>query len=461
MLTSFEVSVAAGLGNFPRGAVFLAAVSGGADSTAMLTALAALRPKEGFALHCLHVDHGIRPPAESRGDAEFAEELCKKLDVPCRVVSIFPGKIAAAAKKQGIGIEAAARIYRRRAWNREARRTGAAFILVAHTRDDLLETALMRMLRGAGPAGLAAMPVRRGRIIRPLLELSRAEALRYLAEKRFPYRTDSTNADNRFLRNSIRNHLVPLLDGRFPRWKGCLAALGETQRLTADFLAAEAELRIPWEEREKGRDLRTGADNFFSQSLIIREEALFWGIDKLRSPAGRGRAENPVPVKRLSLRKFSRGEYAALDLGFCRIRKTGSQVIISGTDKTAQEAGFSLLIKAPGLYKLKGVVVEFSPEVYSAGHEGAEEGFVVSLPVVLRRIYRDDYLMVSGRKFGAADLKNRTDRLLLCAADAAGIAAFIGAGSGGPVVLWRRGSSLSGSCSKTEVSGQRYYGRVL
>jgi tRNA(Ile)-lysidine synthase len=465
MLHPFEVSAGAGLGNYPRGTVFLAAVSGGADSTAMLAALTALRPTEGFVLHCLHVDHGIRPPAESRGDAEFVKELCKKLEVPCRVISIRPGKIAAAAKKRGIGIEAAARLYRRRAWNREARRLGAAFILTAHTRDDLLETILMRFLRGSGPAGLAAMPAGNGRLIRPLLTISRAGVLRYLEEKGFSHRTDSTNGDDRFLRNSIRNHLVPLLDDRFPRWKGCLGALGETQRLTAEFLASEAADRIFWEKLNNGKQLRTGADHFFSQPPIIREEALFLGIDKLLAPAGKGRAENPVPVKRPNLRKFSRGE-GALDLGFCRIRNTGSHVVISG-EGAGTEAGFSLLIKAPGLYKLKGVTFELLPGFSSTKDTAvkdtaAEGGFFVSLPVVFRRSYSDDYLVVSGRKRGAADLKTGKDRLPLCAVDAGGVAAFIGAGSGERVVLLRRDSSGGlnesrgdGSCAGT------YYCKIL
>jgi tRNA(Ile)-lysidine synthase len=449
MLNPFEVSVGAGLGNHPRGTVFLAAVSGGADSTAMLTALAALRPKGGFVLHCLHVDHGIRPLAESRGDAEFVEELCKKLEVPCRVISIYPGRIAAAAKKQGAGMEAAARLYRRRAWNREARRVGADYILTAHTRDDLLETILMRILRGSGPGGLAAMPARRGRILRPLLELSRAGVLRYLEEKGVPHRTDSTNEDTRFLRNSIRKFLVPLLDDRFPRWRGCLGALGETQRLAADFLASEAAARIPW--KEHGRELHTGADNFFSQPLIIREEALFLGIDKLFSPAGKERAEHPVLVKRSSLRKFSRGEQA-LDLGFCRIRKTASRIVISGEHVKTHEAGFSLLIKAPGLYKLKGVTIELLPG-FPSEDDAAAGGFFVFLPMVVRGSRRDDYLVVSGRKRGPADLRAGTEALPLCALDAAGVAAFIGPDSGKKGVLSRR--DLPGGFAGA------YYCRVL
>lgn len=436
MMNPFEVSVAAVLGNCSRGRVFLAAVSGGADSTAMLCALAALKGEQGFILHCFHVDHGIRPAAESRGDGEFVAELCKKLGVPCRIFSIPPGKIAAAAKKQGVGLEAAARYYRRRAWNREARRIGAQAILVAHTQDDLLETVLMRVFRGSGPAGLAAMPVRRGRILRPLLEFSRAGVLRYLEEKNIPYRTDSTNADNRFLRNAIRNRLAPLLADLFPHWQGCVLNLAETQRLTADFLAAEAARRVHWEER--AGELRTGAADFFSLPPILREEALFLGADRLLNGVpgnGRRGAANPPPVKRSNVRKFSRGDKAALDLGCCRVRKTSRELILAPAAPASQEAGFSLLIKAPGSYKLRGIFFEVLP-VLSAGHtEAAGRGFYAALPLVLREISGGETLVQRGKKIVPGDLKAPPGADVFCAVDVFGTAAFISAAGGGALAL--------------------------
>jgi tRNA(Ile)-lysidine synthase len=155
----------------------------------MLVALAAIRDgSPGYQLRCIHVEHGIRPAEESGGDAEFTRSLCEKLRVPCRIVSVPPGKIEAAAKSRGTGIEAAARHFRRRILFREARcveaETGRpVLILTAHTKDDMLETVLMRILRGSGPAGLSALPSRRGRFFRPKLELSRRDVLAYLTEK--------------------------------------------------------------------------------------------------------------------------------------------------------------------------------------------------------------------------------------------------------------------------------------
>jgi tRNA(Ile)-lysidine synthase len=435
-MNPFEASVAAALGNDSRGRVFLAAVSGGADSTAMLCALAVLRREMGFTLYCLHVDHGIRPEAERRGDGEFTAELCEKRGIPCRIAVIPPGRIAGAAKRLGSGLEAAARIYRRRAWNREARRIVADAILVAHTRDDLLETALMRILRGVGPAGLAAMPARRGRILRPLLELDRAGVLRYLAEKNVPHRIDSSNGDNRFFRNALRNRLIPLLDELSPRWRGALQNMAETQRLAADFLAAEAAGRIRWETAGDGRELRTGAADFFALPPILREEALFRGIDLLCRSGGlpRRRGRNIRPVKRSNIRKFSGGDRAALDLGPCRVRKGPAQVILSAAGGKSREAGFSLLIKAPGLYKLGGVTFELFRAFNNKDRETAGPGFFVSLPLILRRAFSGDRILRGGGCSGAGVLKAGQTGVL-CAADASGPAAFIGLESPGGAAL--------------------------
>jgi tRNA(Ile)-lysidine synthase len=474
MMNPFEVSIAAVLGNNFRGQALLAAVSGGADSTAMLIALAALRPELGFTLHCLHVDHGIRSLAESRGDREFVEDLCKNQGVPCTTALVPPGRIERRARELGIGLEAAARIYRRRAWNREARRIGAAAVLTAHTRDDLLETVLMRVLRGSGPAGLAAMPVRRGRILRPLLELSRGEVLVYLEDRGLSYRTDRSNSDNRFLRNLIRNKLIPALDGFFPRWRTGVASLAETQRLAADFLFAEAGSRVSWEPVPGARGFQTGAEGFFSLPPILREEALFLGIDRLLAGpsgapgarGGRGGEENPARVKRSNLRAFSRGNCPALDLGFCRIRKTPSRVILSPGGGGGGEAGFSLLIKAPGLYKLKGVTLELTPPpVPNAG----TAGFFVSLPMILRQAFRGDRLSRGGRKTGVSGLE-AGGLPVFCAADAAGVAAFIGAGPRGGTLLLGRpgepeaekrgGARGSGDFSESGAGAGLYYCKI-
>ena len=387
----FENSVSRALKNLPSGAVLLAAVSGGADSIAMLAALAALK-NDTFSLRCIHVEHGIRPAEESGGDAEFTRRFCKNLRVPCRIVSVPPGKIEKTAKKFNTGIEAAARLFRRRIFFREARRIETesgpegprqtVMIATAHTKDDKLETALMRVLRGSGPSGLAAMPAVRGRFLRPVLELNRRDILAYLAEKNTGWREDATNTDTIFFRNRVRHRLIPLLDESFPQWRTAVSSLAETQALTAGFIKNEAKRRIEWKPGDGG-SLYTNAENFFSQPEIIREEALFQGINRLQ----KGKSLIPREIKRANIRRFSRGKITAADLGPVRLRNDSKRIIMTSlliphSSFNNSETGFSLLINAPGLYKVKEVTVEVKPCCDNGGE--LEGGFYACLPFVLR-----------------------------------------------------------------------------
>jgi len=378
---------------------------------AMLAALCALRPKE--TLFCIHVNHSLRQ-AESAADAEFVAAFCKKLEISCRVVDIPPGKIARFAKRKGTGIEAAARFFRRRAFLREAARIGEnVLILTAHTKDDLLETALMRVLRGSGPAGLAILPVKKGRMFRPLLSMTRADVVEYLKAKNILWREDSTNADEKLLRNRIRRRLIPLLDESFPSWKAALCGMAETQSLAASFLADETSRRVIWELSPvvNFSSLFTDADNFFAQPQIIREEAIFQGIDKL--PAyGEGSA-----VKRAVVRRFCAGNAAAADLGFVRVRREGGKLVLALKKKERHESGFSLLIKEPGLYNLKNISIEVRP----LPAQDEEDAFAAALPLVFRRSFKDDFLIIKGKK-----KRGNSERNQLCALDVFGTAAFIG-----------------------------------
>ena len=405
----------------------------------MLLALAALRDREAaearpIDLRCIHVEHGIRPPEESRGDAECVRALCETLKVPCRIASVKPGKIAEVAKARGIGIEAAARLYRRRAWFREVRRIQATSvrILVAHTADDMLETALMQIFRGAGPSGLAAMPARRGRILRPLLALTRSNVQCYLAEKNIPWREDATNADTQFLRNRIRHNLIPALTETFPQWHSGITALAETQSLAADFMRNEAERRVEWSFTGNSEhpdsfsfsfSLSTNAESFFSQPLIIREEALFQGIDRLLAESPLASRTKYASIRRKNIRRFSQGRLPAADLGPVRLHKDLHQVTISLTPQEApltpdfrpSESSLALLIKTPGSYNLNTIDIEVS-ECPANNHDGS--GFLSPLPLVLRPCFKEDCMV--GRQ------KLKSSERIFSAVDTCGVAAFFG-----------------------------------
>jgi tRNA(Ile)-lysidine synthase len=314
---------------------------------ALLVALLALR-SDGIigkdALFCLHVEHGLRPAEESRGDAEFVRDFCKANGIKCRIENIPPGKIAALAQRKGIGIEAAARFFRHRALSKEANRLGdKTLILLAHTKNDLLETALMRILRGSGSAGLSAMPVKRGRLLRPLLKMTRADVIEYLKTKNISWREDSTNTDEKYLRNRIRRTLIPLLNEAFPSWESGIFSMAETQSLTAAFIANEANTRIKWQKIARNANSHavfTEAKNFFAQEQIIREEAVFQAIDELLK-----NKKNPRPIKRAVVRRFCTGTVNAADLGPVKIKREEKRIILSLAQKEYFEKGISRLLR--------------------------------------------------------------------------------------------------------------------
>jgi tRNA(Ile)-lysidine synthase len=195
------------------------AVSGGPDSVALLHALTGLRADYGLALTVGHVHHGLRADADR--DAALVTDLAARLGWPATVERV------AVAGRPGRSPETAARAARYAALDRIARRAGATRIALAHTADDQAETVLMRLLQGAGPRGLAGIPVRRGRLVRPLLEVDRAAVLAYLADTGLDWVEDETNRDPKLLRNRIRHETLPLLAAHgWPR-------IGEALRRTA------------------------------------------------------------------------------------------------------------------------------------------------------------------------------------------------------------------------------------
>jgi tRNA(Ile)-lysidine synthase len=195
----------------------LVAVSGGPDSMALLHALSWLRSEFGLQLSACGVDHGLRPAAEA--ELRLASELCAALGVP------FSKKRV--ELDSGGNLQARARAVRYEALAEAQRETGAEFLATAHHLQDRAETVLLRLLRGAGPAGLAVLPARQGNLLRPLIRVSKSAVLSHLAQHAVASANDPSNRDPRFLRTRVRTELVPLLEQLSPGIIGHLTALAD------------------------------------------------------------------------------------------------------------------------------------------------------------------------------------------------------------------------------------------
>ncbi len=185
----------------------LAGVSGGADSVCLLRILAALREEMRLTVTVCHVEHGIRG-ADSLADMAFVQELCGRLGISCICRRVDAGKKAAA---EGLSLEEAARLLRYEALEEAADTAGADAIALAHHMEDNAETILFHLVRGSGIQGLTGIPAVRGRIIRPLLEVSRGEIEAYLKAAGQDWRQDETNTDLYYARNRIREKVLPEL----------------------------------------------------------------------------------------------------------------------------------------------------------------------------------------------------------------------------------------------------------
>jgi tRNA(Ile)-lysidine synthase len=229
------------------------ALSGGADSVALLRALAARREELGLVLHAAHLHHGLRG-AEADGDLEFCRALAARLATPfheARADTAAEAKADAKSGKPAETIEEAARRLRY-AWFRELISKGLLdAIVTAHTRDDQAETVLAKFLRGAWTEGLAGISPRLeiadadGCIVRPLLHTTRAEILAYLDALDQDWREDSSNRHLTFTRNRIRHELLPLLEGWNPQLREHLAQMAELAHDEEAWWQAELDRLAP------------------------------------------------------------------------------------------------------------------------------------------------------------------------------------------------------------------------
>lgn len=231
----------------------LVGLSGGADSCALLYCMCALSKKYGFSVTACHVHHGLRGDTADR-DAEFSREFAKRMQVPFLLEHT---NVREYAQRTGQSEELAGREARYRLFVELMKANGIDYTATAHHKNDNAETIIMNFLRGSGIKGLCGIPYKRGRIIRPLLDVSRAEIEAFCREHDILYVTDETNLENKYTRNKIRNILIPELEKMFnPSVTDTLTKNAAVLRQDEDCLSELAVTQYKKYVKDNGIDIR-------------------------------------------------------------------------------------------------------------------------------------------------------------------------------------------------------------
>ena len=269
------------------------AVSGGADSVALLFALYLLREPMNIKLSAAHFNHGLRGDESDRDEA-FVRQLCDRLEIP---LSVGRGNVVAGKK----GLEAAARDARY-----DFLKTLDGNIATAHTADDNAETVLMHMVRGTGLKGLGGIAPQNGRLIRPMLSVTREDVLAFLKEYNLNYVTDSSNETDQFMRNRLRHHVMPLLRQENPKLVENMSAMAlrlrEDEKVLEELAKVDTIPDVP-ALRKMPQALRSRYITVFLKSIGMKEPeaahiALVNNLIFSESPSARIVLSNGVYISR-------------------------------------------------------------------------------------------------------------------------------------------------------------------
>jgi len=260
----------------------LVALSGGPDSVVLFDLFCQIRDELDLTIFAAHYNHGLRGE-EADDDEQFVRKLCRKYDKECLIER---GNAKVFAKKNKLSIEHAARILRYEFLEQVADSVQADVIATGHNADDQAETILDRLMRGTGISGFQGIPMKRGKIIRPLLTVYRKDIMAYIHERALEYRMDSSNEDVQFRRNMIRHQLLPLLKQKFnPQIVPTLNRLGNIFVENESFLLSEGrkgfERCLKIAEKDK---IVLDILCFLTYFRIIQKYIIILGLEELGVP---------------------------------------------------------------------------------------------------------------------------------------------------------------------------------
>jgi tRNA(Ile)-lysidine synthase len=311
-----------------------------------LNCLLDLAPEYGLEVLAVHFNHKLRG-AESEEDQKFVEDLCCRLGVELRTGS---GDIKEIATKKKGSLEELCRESRYDFLLSLMRERGFGKIALGHNLDDQAETVLMNVIRGTGIDGLKGIDPVRDCYIRPLIEVTRAEIMEFLDRRKIPFRIDSSNLENAFRRNSVRNSLIPEIRGKYnPSVTAALGRLAGIARMENRFLdkvAREALDRL---------QPRIKLDEFLRHDPAIQNRIIKMALEEL-SPVKGGISHEHVAAAMNIITGSNPG--ASINLPYrISVRREYDHVII-GREKR-KDPEFQYMIKVPGILLLKETGMEF------------------------------------------------------------------------------------------------------
>ncbi len=348
-----------------RDASILIGLSGGADSVALTCALLEVRERLGLRIAAAHLNHRIRGDESDRDEA-FVRAMCVRLGVEL-IVERAEGL---GASISSANLEERAREVRRDFLGRVADRIGADFVALGHHRDDQAETVLMRLMRGAGAAGMAAMAERGpGRLIRPMLSISRAEIRGYLDARAIAFVEDSTNSSRDILRNRIRAELLPMLEREYAPGLGARLVQVAAEMRSLEELAGAIAARELDAMRRRGGAL--DVSGFSAMNRAVQAVAIRRFLSERMGSLRRISRAHIEAVRQLILEggpsdsiDLPGGWRAEREYNFFRLvhsragNKTGAAV---GT-----AAGFSVAIAADGITVVEAAGFKFEASTIAA-----------------------------------------------------------------------------------------------
>lgn len=388
------------------------AVSGGGDSVALVWLLRDLSAERGFELAGLvHVNHQLRGEASDEDEA-FCRALAERLQIPFDVTRVDVRALAQASRQS---IEAAARTARYVAFDAAMDRLGATTLATGHTRDDQAETVLLRLLRGAGTRGVAGIRLRRGRIIRPLLDCRRADLREWLAERGEMFREDQSNDDVSIARNRIRHELLPVIARIAPTGVEALGRFAELAAADDDWLtksAIESAASVVLSDEgaaPSGVALDVAALNRLPPALAGRV---------ILMAASRVSARSALSLRHLDAVLALAGADKTdghTDLPGLAIDRSGGVLRIRGARGRAESATYDRALPVPGMVELPGAGGRISASVapraggrVMAGTVATLQSSALTLPLRVRNRRDGDRL----RPLGAPGRRKLQDLLV-------------------------------------------------